>query len=119
MVSESHCLDQPVIAQLLAQDILINEYRAFFSLFDWRAVSQWEAGQSSRGRLAHPETAYLKAFLVRIREGLISTSSLRRFLLKHQLLVIELGFHLVSDPTQLYGFDCEQTLPCEQWFRHK
>jgi hypothetical protein len=47
------------------------------------------------------------------------TSQLRRFLLRHPLLVIELGFHLHLDATAPYGFDTEQTLPCEQWLRAK
>src|SRR5205807_3080558 len=68
---------------------------------------------------AHPESAYLKAFLLRIREGLIYTSQLRRFLLKHPLLVIDLGFRLVLDPRAPYGFDCQKTLPSEVCLRKK
>jgi hypothetical protein len=40
-------------------------------------------------------------------------------LLKHPLLVIELGFQLVTDPSAPYGFDCQRTLPSEQWLREK
>src|SRR5258708_27818605 len=54
-----------------------------------------------------------------MREGMSYTSQLRRFLLKHPLLVIELGFHLVLDPSCPYGFDVEQTLPCRYWFTQK
>ena len=75
--------------------------------------------RSWRGRPAHPESAYLKAFLLRIREGLLYTTQLRRFLLRHPLLVIELGFRLVLDPNAPYGFDVERTLPCEFWLREK
>ena len=50
---------------------------------------------------------------------MIYTSQLRRFLLRHPLLVIELGFHLVLDSSQPYGFDLEQTVPCEFWLREK
>ncbi len=82
-------------------------------------VERWEAQRSSRGRPAHPERAYLKAFLLRIREGMVYTTQLRRFLLRHPLLVIELGFRLVLDPSAPYGFDVEQTLPCEFWLREK
>jgi hypothetical protein len=82
-------------------------------------VEQWEAERSSRGRPAHPESASLKAFLIRIREGMLSTTQLRRFLTRHPLLVIELGFRLVPDPRHPYGFDVEATLPCEYWLRHK
>jgi hypothetical protein len=33
--------------------------------------------------------------------------------------VIELGFHLVLDFTQPYGFDVEQTLPTRFWLGEK
>jgi len=85
------------MAALLEHDPVVADYRAFFALLDWSLVEQWQAQRSARGRPAHPESAYLKAFLVRLREGLIYTSQLRRFLLKHPLLVIELGFHLQLD----------------------
>lgn len=119
MIPVSHLFDQPTISTLLDHDPLVAEYRAFFSLLDWSVVEQWEGRQSGRGRPAHPETAYLKAFLVRIREGLIYTSQLRRFLLHHPLLVIERGFHLTLDPATPYGFDTQQTIPCEWRLRKK
>jgi hypothetical protein len=61
----------------------------------------------------------LQAFLIRIREGMIYTTQLRRFLLIHPLLVIELDFHLEEDPTAPYGFDVEKTLPSDFWLREK
>ncbi|SRR5712692_2818667 len=57
--------------------------------------------------------------LIRVCEGFIYTSQLRRFLLNHPLLVIELGFSLELDPCAPYGFDVEQTLPCRYWFAEK
>jgi hypothetical protein len=119
MIPASDLFDQSTMAALLAHDPLIQDYRAFFALLDWSVVEQWEAGRSSRGRPAHPESAYLKIFLIRIREGMLYTAQLRRFLLRHPLLVIELGFRLVLDPSAPYGFDVEQTLPCDFWLREK
>jgi hypothetical protein len=104
---------------MLDHDPLVLDYRALFALLDWSMIEQWEAEHSSRGRPAHPESASLKAFLIRLREGMLYTAQLRRFLLRHPLLVIELGFRLVLDPSQPHGFDIEQTLPCEYWFRQK
>lgn len=57
--------------------------------------------------------------LVFDKEGMLYPTQLRRFLLRHPLLVIELGFHLVLDPAQPYGFDVEQTVTCEFWPREK
>ena len=84
---------------MLDVDPVVLDYRSFFADLDWSLVQHWQAARSPRGRPAHPESAYLKAFLVRIREGVSYTSQLRRFLLKHLLLVIELGFQLVLDPS--------------------
>lgn len=119
MIPASTVFDQSTLVMLLDHDPLLLDYRSFFALLDWSAVAQWEAQRSLRGRPAHPEAAFLKAFLIRIREGMLYTAQLRRFLLRHPLLVIELGFRLVLDPRQPYGFDVEQTLPCEYWFRQK
>jgi hypothetical protein len=108
------------MANMLARDPLIQQYRAFFSLFDWSVVEQWQAQRSaSCGSHGHPIMAYLKAFLVRIKEGLIYAQQLRNFLLKHPLLVIELGFDLKLDHSADYGFDVERTLPCRYWLGEK
>src|SRR2546423_2103216 len=116
MMPSSHLLDQSTITALLEHDPLVQEYRAFFALFDWSVVDDWQAQHSARGRPPHPQSAYLKAFLLRQKEVLAYTSQLRRFLLNHPLLVIELGFHLELDPSAPYGFAVEQTLPCRYWF---
>src|SRR5947207_13354304 len=112
MIPSSDLFDQSTVARMLEVDPQVQDSRAFLALFDWSLVEQWEQQRSPRGRPGHPLSAYLKAFLLRIREGFPSTTQLRRFLLKHPLLVIELGFHLKLDPSQPYGFDVQQTLPC-------
>src|SRR6266487_2099514 len=109
MVPSSALFDQSVLQQLDV-DPVVQDYRTFFASLNWSLVDQWQAERSARGRPPHPESAYLKAFLVRLREGMSYTSQLRRFLLKHPLLVIELGFHLQLDPNCPYGFDVEATL---------
>jgi len=119
MIPTSAVFDQSTMQHLLDCDPVVQDYRAFFSLLDWSLVEQWQTDHESRGRPAHPESAYIKAFLIRIREGMIYTTQLRRFLLKHPLLVIELDFHLEIDPTAPYGFDAEKTLPCDFWLRQK
>ena len=119
MILESYLFDQSTIKDIIDSETRVQDYRSFFAFFDWSLVEQWEAQQSSRGRPAHPESAYIKAFLIRIREGMPYTSQLRRFLLKHPLLVIELGFNLEPDPTARYGFDYNKTVPSEPWLREK
>jgi hypothetical protein len=119
---ESHALipaspicDQSPLAALLDHDPVVTASRSFFSQRDWSLVTPWEAPQSTRGRPAHPQTASLKAFLIRVCEGVISTSPLRSFLLTHPVLVIALGVPLVLDVNTPEGFDVEKTLPTRQW----
>src|SRR6266700_7007779 len=104
MIPSSDLFDHSVMTALLEHEPVVDD---------------WQAQRSCRGRPAHPESAYIKAFLIRQNEGFTYTSQLRRFLLKHPLLVIELGFHLVLDPSCPYGFDVQETLPCRYWFTHK
>jgi hypothetical protein len=54
--------------------------------------------------------AYLKAFLLRIKEGLLYAKQARDFLLKHPLLIIEFGFHLTLDPHADYSFDVDRRI---------
>jgi hypothetical protein len=58
MIPTSDLFDQSVITALLDHDPLVQDYRAFFSLLDWSVVEQWEAKRSTRGRPAHPTSAY-------------------------------------------------------------
>jgi hypothetical protein len=119
MIPSSRVFDQSCIAAQLDHDPVVQEARAFFALLDWSLVEQWQTQRSSRGRPAHPESAYLKAFLLRIKEGFAYTTQLRAYLLKHPLLIIELGFTLVLDPSAAYGFDVQRTLPSRYWLSHK
>jgi len=119
MIPTSARLDQSAITALLDDDALVQRYRTLFACFDWSLVEAWQAQRTGPGRPAHPMSAYLKAFLLRINEGLRYTTDLRRFLLEHPLLVIEFGFHLVLDPHALFGFDVERTLPCRSWLGHQ
>lgn len=119
MIPTSSLFDQSTISALLDHDPLVQDYRAFFSFFDWSRVDDWQAQRSARGRPAHRESAYLKAFLIRQKEGFTYTTQLHRFLLNHPLLIIELGFHLTLDPNAPYGFDVQATLPCRFWFTQK
>jgi hypothetical protein len=120
MIPASSRFDQSTMASMLDVDPLVKDYRAFFSLFDWSVVQQWQESRSACcGSHGHPLTAYIKAFLLRIKEGLIYAKQLRDFLLQHPLLIIELGFQLELDWHADYGFDVERTLPCRYWFGEK
>ncbi len=120
MIPSSDRFDQSIIASLLEVDPLVQQYRAFFSLLDWSVIQRWLAHRSACfGSHGHRLTAYLKAFLIRIKEGFRYSTQVHDFLLSHPLLVIDLDFELVLDPHADYGFDVEQTLPCRYWLGEK
>jgi hypothetical protein len=97
----------------------VQEYRAFFELFDWDVVPERTEKRPWPGSAPHTEKAYVKALLVKQCERLEYITNLRSFLVKHPLLVIELGFRLVVDPTQPYGIDVKRSVPNARWLRHK
>jgi hypothetical protein len=91
----------------------------FFALFDWSQVRERAENRAWPGSMPHPEKAYIKALLIKKCENFAYVTELRRFLVKHPLLVLELGFIPVVDAQAPYGFDVEQTVPCDRWLRHK
>lgn len=119
MICASAGFDQRGLLAALECDAVVQHYRSFFALLDWTHLPQRARERPWPGGLPHPEAAYVKALLVKLCEHKAYVTDLRTFLVKHPLLVLELGFRPVSDPTQLYGFDVEQTVPCDRWLRHK
>ena len=61
----------------------------------------------------------MKALLLKIEEGFPSCTQLRRYLVEHPLLVLELDFRPVLDLRKPYGFDIERTVPTARWFSAK
>ncbi len=120
MIPHSAIFDQPTLASMLDYDPVVQGYHALFALLDWTAfIPAATPGRPKRGQPAHPATAYVKAFLVKLNEGHIYMTDLRRFLVKHPLLVLELGFRLELDAKAPYGFDVERTVPTASWLRIK
>jgi hypothetical protein len=119
MIAASAALDQHALAMLRDHDPVVQRYRAFFALLDWRQVPERTTDRPWPGPPPHPVTAYLKALLVKLCEQKEYITHLRSFLVEHPLLVLELGFRPVLDTTQPYGFDVEQTVPSERWLRDK
>jgi len=86
--------------RMMQHDAIVQDYRALFCLLDWSVIPDNQPAPSEPGRRPYPLSAYLKALLVKVREGFSSCTHLRAFLLKHPLLVIEPGFRLHVDITQ-------------------
>ena len=115
----SHTFDQQTMTLLLEHDPLVQRYRSFFALFAWQVVPEPPLDPSQPGKRPHPQSAYIKALLLKLEEDLTTCTRLRRFLVEHPLLVLELGFRPVLDVTQPYGFDIERTVPSARWLREK
>lgn len=102
-----------------ALDPVIQRYRAFFALLDWSQIPERDPSHPWPGSPPHPRAAYIKALLVKLCEHKAYVTDLRTFLVEHPLLVLELGFRPVRDPTQPDGFDVARTVPSDRWLRHQ
>lgn len=119
MIPESRIFDQRTVTLMLSHDPLVQRYRAFFDQLDWSVVPEKVIDPSRPGQRPHPHSAYIKAFLIKVSEGLESCTRLRRFLLEHPLLVLEIGFRPRLAWDKPYGFDGGRTVPSDRWFRQK
>ena len=102
-----------------ALDPLVQRYRAFFALLDWRHVPERAARRAWPGSPPQPRAAYVKALVVKLVEQHTYITHLRTFLVEHPLLVLELGFRPVLDASHPYGFDVARTVPSARWLRHQ
>ncbi len=119
MIAASVPFDQPTLAHMQELDPVVQRYRALFAVLDWTCLAPRDPVHPPPGPRPHPLSASLKAFLVKLCEGKQYVTQLRQFLLEHPLLILECGFHPVVDPTHLYGFVLETTLPCARWLRYQ
>jgi hypothetical protein len=102
-----------------ARDPVVQRYRAFFALLDWRVVPERDTRRPWPGSPPHPKAAYVKALLVKLCEGKRFVTELRTYLLEHPWLVLELGFRPVLAPSEPHGFDVARTVPGARWLRHQ
>jgi hypothetical protein len=109
----------PLGSDSAACDPVVRRYRAFFALLDWSQVTERDGWRRWPGWPPHPRTAYIKALLVKLCEQKAYITDLRRFLVEHPALVLELGFRPVGSSTEAPGFDVERTVPCDRWLRHQ
>lgn len=63
-----------------------------------------------------PYTAFAAACLVKLDQHLVSMGHLRQYLADHPALLWLLGFPLVTDPKQPWGFNPEASLPTQRHF---
>jgi hypothetical protein len=119
IIPYSRRFDQFTLSQMVELDAVAQRYRQFFALFDWSLVAEPPQDPARPGKRPHPESAYVKALLLKINEGFAYCTQWRRFLVEHPFLVLELGFRPVLDVSQPYGFDVEKTVPTARWLSEK
>src|SRR5947209_102836 len=103
----------------MEHDPVVQRYRDFFALFDWSQAPDPAALPSRPGKRPHPQSAYIKALLLKREEGMSSCTQLRGYLLEHPLLVLVLGFRPVRSSDLPYGFDVAKTVPTARWLRQQ
>lgn len=119
MIPGSVVLDGAPDETALAVDPVVRRYRELFGRLDWSEVPERDEGRAWPGWPPHPRAAYIKALLVKVCEQKAYITDLRRYLVEHPALVLELGFRPVSAPEQPAGFDVERTVPTARWLRHQ
>lgn len=98
-------------------DEVAKDYAEFFDHLDFSSLPAPRS--SGRGRRGHPQSAYVKALLVKTREKKTYVTELRSFLLKHPALVLLLGFRPVVSAFSPFGFHVAKTVPTVRHFRRK
>lgn len=83
MIPSSQTFDQPTMSHLLDADPVVQRYRAFLALFDWSVVPEPAVKPSQPGKRPHPQSAYIKALLLKRNEEFTHCTQLRRYLLEH------------------------------------
>jgi hypothetical protein len=119
IIPESQTFDQHTLTLMQEHEPVVQRYRQFFAHFDWNLVQEPPLDPSRPGKRPHPETAYIKALLIKLVEGYNSCTALRHFLLEHPLLVLEVGFRPVLNRHLPYGFDVAKTVPTARWLRQQ
>jgi len=119
IIPDSTTFDQRTMTRLLEHDPVVQRYRGFFALFDWSVVPDPAVDPSRPGKRPHPQSAYIKALLLKREEGMSTCTQLRHYLLEHPLLVLVLGFRPVLNRDLPYGFDVAKTVPTDRWFRQQ
>src|SRR6266568_5588549 len=119
MLPYSRVFDQRTLALMMEHDAIVQRYRSLFALIEWQLLPDPVPDPSRPGKRPHPESAYIKALFIKIKEAYEYCSQLRTFLVEHPLLVLELGFRPVLNGDLPYGFDVQRTVPSERWLREK
>ncbi len=116
IIPDSQTFDKRTMRLLMEHDAVVQRSRTFLAQFNWDAIPDPPIDPSHPGKRPHPPSAYLKALVLKIELGFAHCTQLRRYLVEHPLLVLELGFRPWLDSSKPYGFDVERTVSTARWF---
>jgi hypothetical protein len=102
-----------------AYDPVAQRYEELFEQLEWSGALEKDDRLPQRGRLPHPEAAYIKAYLVMVNENFDYKTDLYAYLCDHPALVWVVGFRLVAEATSVYGFDVAASVPGARHLRRK
>ena len=94
---------------------LTQEIGSWLRLLEWQMLPAAPPRQHF-GYLPVPPATYIAAYLVKLDQNIRTMTQLRRFLAAHPALVWALGFPLISDGRQPFGFDVQSSLPTTRHF---
>ena len=115
----SRVFDQQTLAHMLSYDPVVQFYREFFALLDWSVVpdpSPTPTVPASRRTRKRPPS---KPGSSKSARSSIMPPRLCTSLLRHPLLVLEIGFRPYLNVNEPYGFEVERTVPSARWLREK
>jgi hypothetical protein len=93
-----------------------RRYLTLLGSLDWDHFPERNPHLPWPGPRPLPRAVFVAAYLVKLEQNLRYMSNLRQFLVEHPALVWMLGFPLVPDPTQPWGFDADASLPSHRHF---
>lgn len=88
-----------MIAAPVSDDPLVRRWAEFFAAVDWRAIDAPARGGVPPGPVPHPRSAYVKAAVIKVHEGLSSSARLHAYLAEHPALTRALGFRGARPPS--------------------
>jgi|GEM_PF-5614392 len=87
------------------------KYLALLGDLDWEHFPERPTNRPWPGPTPASRAPFVAAYLVKLNEQLSTFQKLREHLVEHPALVWVLGFPLVPDPTQPWGFDGARSVP--------
>src|SRR5260370_7125871 len=91
MLPYSRLFDQRTLSLLMEHDAIVQRYRSLFAFIEWQVLPDPVPDPSRPGKRPPPESPYIKALFIKIKEGFQYCSQLPTFLAEPPLLPLKLA----------------------------